>query len=193
MIVKLLIVELGLPLSIVDRSPFIQAMRIVDPHFAIPSRRTIARSTLPALHDQMITEIKNRCPSANYVATSLDCWTDRRMRPFFPVTAHTINNGIFESYVLDFSSMEESHTADALLSRFQDLVRTYDIEHKLVRLVTDNASNVTSAFKDLIVPGFAEDFATMEEAEDDDNEEQIVQLDDTGIVSEETRWGYRRL
>jgi hypothetical protein len=73
MIVKLLIIELGLPLSIVDRSPFMQAMRIVDPHFAIPSRRTIARSTLPVLHDQMITEIKNRCLSANYVAASLDC------------------------------------------------------------------------------------------------------------------------
>ena len=110
------------------------------------------------------------------------------MRPFFSVTAHTINNGIFESYVLDFSSMEESRSEDALLSRFQDAIRTYDIEHKLVRLVTDNASNVTSAFTDLIVPGFAEYFVTMEEADDDDNEQQIVQLDDTGIVSEETSW-----
>ena len=136
----------------------------------------------------MVTEIKNRCLSANYVAASLDCWTDRRMRPLFSVTAHTINNGIFESYVLGFSSMEESHTADALLSQFQDVVRTYDIEHKLVRLVTDSASNVTSAFKDLIVLGFAESFATMEEADDDDNEEQKAQLDDASIVSEKTSW-----
>lgn len=177
MIVKLLIVELGLPLSIVDRSSFIPAMHIVDPHFLLSSRRTIARSTLPTLHDQMVTVIKNRCLSANYLAASLDYWTDRRMRRFFSATAHTINNGSFESYVLDYSSMEESHNPSPLS------------EHKRVRLVTDNASNVTSAFKDLIVPVFDAYFSTMETADDGDNEQQIVQLDDAGITSVETSWG----
>lgn len=183
MIVNLFIVELGLPLSIVDRSAFSRAMHIVDPHFSMPSRRTISRSTLPALHDQMVVDIKSRCSAANYVAASLDCWTDRRMRPFFSVTAHTINRGHFESYVLDFSPMEEAHTAEALLSKFKDVSRIYDIEEKLVRVVTDNASNITCALKDLIVPGFVEYFATSEE--NDDNEQQMVQLDDNQILDEE--------
>lgn len=79
--------------------------------------------------------------------------------------------------------MEEAHTAEALLDEFNEVTRTYDIEHKLVRLVTDNASNVTCAFKDLIVPGFAEYFASIEEI--DDNEQQIVQLDDDHILVED--------
>ena len=163
MIVKLFIVELGLPMSIVDRSAFPRAMHIVDPHFSMPSRRSIARSALPALYEQMVINIKSRCFTANHAAASLNCWTDRRMRPFFSVTAHTINRGHFESYVLAFSPMEEAHTAEALLSKFTDVTRTYDIEHKLVRLVTDNASNVTCAFKDLVVPGFVEYFTATDE------------------------------
>ena len=129
MIVNMLIVELGLPMSIVDRPAFSRAMHIVDPHFSMPSRRSITRSTLPALHEQMVIDIKSRCLTANHVAASLDCWTDRRMRPFFSVTAHTINRGHFESYVLDFSPMEEAHTADALLAKFNDVTRKYNIDN----------------------------------------------------------------
>jgi hypothetical protein len=99
MVVKLLIVELGLPLSIVDRSAFSRVTQMVDPHFAMPHRRTIARSTLSALDNQMVIDIKSRCSTSNYIAASLDCWTDRQMRAFFSVTAHTIKHGNFESCV----------------------------------------------------------------------------------------------
>ena len=184
MIVKLLIVELGLPLSIVDRSAFSRAMCVVDPHFVMPSRRTISRSMLPSLYEQMLNDVKSRCLEANHVAASLDCWTDRRMRSFFSVTAHTIIRGHFESYVLDFSPIEEAHTAEFLLDKFNDVTKTFDIEHKLVRLVTDNASNVTCAFKDLVVPGFAEYFADINEVDDD--EQEMVQLDDDPVPADET-------
>ena len=83
--------------------------------------------------------------------------------------------------------MKEAHTTDALRSKFTDVTRAYDIEHKLVRLVIDNASNVTCAFKDLVVPGFVEYFTTTEEIEDDDiyNEHQVMEFDDGEILVEE--------
>ena len=76
----------------------------------------------------MMINIKSRCLTVNYVAASLDRWTDRRMRPFFSVTAQTINRGHFESHVLDVSPTEEAHNAEALLSKFNDVSRIYDIE-----------------------------------------------------------------
>ena len=73
MIVKLFIVELGLPMSIVDWPAFSRAMYIVDPHFSMPSRRSITRSALPALPEQMVIDIKTRCLTVSYVAASVDC------------------------------------------------------------------------------------------------------------------------
>jgi hypothetical protein len=58
-IVEYLIVDLGLPLSIVEREPFIKFMNTVDPKFTIISRRTLSRSTIPPLFTTMNDELKN--------------------------------------------------------------------------------------------------------------------------------------
>ncbi|CAF1410417.1 unnamed protein product [Adineta ricciae] len=44
-----LIIELGLPLSLVERPAFIDFMYTVDPKFTITSRRTLSRSVIPQL------------------------------------------------------------------------------------------------------------------------------------------------
>ena len=52
---------------------------------------------------------------------------------------------------------------------------TYDIDEKLVRIVTDNASNNIKAFSDLIVPGFKVYFETDDEEEEEVSEEEETQ------------------
>ncbi|CAF4557278.1 unnamed protein product, partial [Didymodactylos carnosus] len=58
------------------------------------------------------------------------------------------------------------HTGDNLRRQLEDATATFNIEEKVVRIVTDKASNNLKAFEQLVIPGFEVYF----EAEDDDDE-----------------------
>lgn len=49
-IVSNLIIDLGLPLSLIERQSFIDFMDLIDPKFNITSRRTLSRSIIPRLY-----------------------------------------------------------------------------------------------------------------------------------------------
>ena len=85
-IVENLIVELGLPVSIVEREGFIRFMNIVDPKFSMTSRRTLSRSIIPRLFDSMNDSLKRFCLQSQFISLTLDMWTDRRQRAFFAMT-----------------------------------------------------------------------------------------------------------
>ena len=85
-IVDNLIIDLGLPLSLVERSAFIQFMNTVDPKFTMTSRRTLSRSTIPRLYAEMNEKLKALCDQSRFISLTLDLWTDRRTRSFFAMT-----------------------------------------------------------------------------------------------------------
>jgi hypothetical protein len=60
-VVNDLIIKLGLPLSIVERSAFINFMKTVDPKFSLTSRRTLSRTTIPSLYEKMNNQLKMFC------------------------------------------------------------------------------------------------------------------------------------
>ncbi|CAF1205489.1 unnamed protein product [Didymodactylos carnosus] len=174
MIINDLIIDLGLPLSIVERPAFLRAISKVDFKFHVQSRRSICRESIPAVYDKIIGELKTICTTAKFISLTLDIWTDRRMRPFYAVTGHSIIDCIFKSYVLLFLPLTGSHTGEALLNEFEKIILSdYNIENKLVRLVTDNAANNAKAFDSLIVPGFEHYF------EDDEDDDDRIDDDDS--------------
>ncbi|CAF1511795.1 unnamed protein product [Adineta ricciae] len=202
-IVENLIIDLGLPLSIVERESFIKFMHDIDPKFTMFSRRTLSRSRIPHLFNNMNDELKKFCYQSQFISLTLDIWTDRRMRAFFAMTGmifscsntdentnvitsflylgHAFVGSQLKSYVLCFLPLYGSHTANLLLQTYENIVNSFDINGKLVRLVTDNASNNIKAYENLIIPGFESYFET----EDDDNDEGGSDIDLDGFLDEE--------
>ena len=70
-IVKDVIIECGLPISLVDQDGFKNFMATVDPMYSLLSRRQITRDKLPKLHDRMIMKLKTLCNNAEYVSVTL--------------------------------------------------------------------------------------------------------------------------
>lgn len=107
MIVNDLIVDLGLPLSIVERPAFLRAMKTVDPKFSVLSRRSLSRDSLPTALESVMTKVKKACDDAKFVALTLDVWSDRRMRSFIAITMHTVaeTDASFQNYLLTFQPL----------------------------------------------------------------------------------------
>lgn len=70
-----------------------------------------------------------------------------------------------------------SHTGDNLLKEYQRVTTTFNIQTKVVRLITDNASNNLSAFGALVIPGF-EPYFEPEDGEDGEDDDQYRSDDD---------------
>ena len=102
MVTNDLIIGLALPLSIVERPEFLQAMFTVDPKFIVPSRRSLCRDVLPKMVENVESELKRISKSSRFVSMTLDMWTDRRMRCFYAITIHFISQCLFKSHLLAF-------------------------------------------------------------------------------------------
>jgi len=102
MVTNDLIIGLVLPLSIVERPEFLQAMFTVDPKFVVPSRRSLCRDALPKMVEKVENELKRISKSSRFVSMTLDLWTDRRMRCFYAITIHFISQCLFKSHLLAF-------------------------------------------------------------------------------------------
>ncbi|CAF1416363.1 unnamed protein product [Rotaria sordida] len=166
------IIGLDLPLSITEKPAFIQAMKTVDPKFHVPSRRSITSDYLPKLHEQITNNLKKACSSADFLSLTFDGWTDRRMRAFYAVTMHYIDQtGQIKAHLLAFNPLSGNHTGENLFMDYDRASTAFSITNKIVRLITDNSSNNLSAFGELVIPGFESYFITEDDtvgSDDDD-------------------------
>lgn len=95
-IVEDLIIEFGLPLSMVERQGFQNFMIRVDPKFSTISRRILSRSILPNLYAKMLDGLKQFFSKAKFISLTLDLWTAMRQRAFFALTG--IENTMCRSF-----------------------------------------------------------------------------------------------
>ncbi|CAF1396264.1 unnamed protein product [Rotaria magnacalcarata] len=154
MVFKNFIIELGLPLSITEKSAFIRAMSTVDPKFRIPCRRSITNEYLPKMYNQILNKLKKTCLAADFISLTFDGWTDRRVRAFYAITMHYVDQtGQLRAHLLAFNHISGSHTGENLFMEYDRVSTSFSIGGKIVRLITDNASNNLSAFGELVIPG----------------------------------------
>ncbi|CAF5103963.1 unnamed protein product [Rotaria magnacalcarata] len=149
---------MGLSLSIVDHTSFNDFMNDVDSKYKPIHRRDLTRSFLPALHKKCTSKLQEICAEAKHVSLTLDISCDRRMRSYFGVTLHTIIDDKYKTCLLSFERLEGKHTSDKLAAEFDRIIQLYSLKDKIVRLITDNASNNLAAFDNIILPGFDDYF-----------------------------------
>ncbi|CAF1546150.1 unnamed protein product [Adineta ricciae] len=81
-----LIIDVGFALSLVERPGFLRFMDKTDSKLSMISRRTLSRTTIPALYNKMNESLKQFCSSSEYISLTLDIWASKRMRPFLSIT-----------------------------------------------------------------------------------------------------------
>ena len=153
------------------------------------ARSTVTNVSLNKCVVSVKKKISDMLKDKDSVSLTTDIWSDRVMRSFLGVTIHTnvldITTGAEElrSFLLSCKRFSGSHTGTRIAAAFDDILETYVISNKVEYILTDNASNMKSAFK---VNFPAEDDDDDDDDVDDDGDDaaSVIQsqaLDDESI------------
>lgn len=134
-----------MPISFCSSAGFEQFMNIVKPNYKICKEEAI-KKRLKSLKLSIQDIIHRDLKSANNIACTSDCWSSLSQDSYITVTAHMINDEWCpKSYTLTTHKMKESHTASNLAYQLENTFEKWEIDQKVITVVTDNAKNVLNA------------------------------------------------
>lgn len=133
------------PFSVVENDGFKNLLKVIVPHYKLPSRHTVTR-WLDDKYEALSTLMKSKLSSVEHLTLTSDIWSDMQMRSFLGVTAHLGLGTALESVTLGVYQLDERHTSEYIA---QMLLKTcndwgFDTE-KVSAVVTDNAVNMVKA------------------------------------------------
>jgi len=138
-----------MPLRLVESPGFINFLNIIDPQY-----KAVCRQTLKNKIHLKVKNIKEmiiaKLSEAETVNTTVDIWSDRKMRSFLGITAHVIqeenNNLKLVSYTLLCQRFLGKHTGEHIATVFDSTLDDFKIKSKVDYIITDNAANMKKAF-----------------------------------------------
>ena len=130
------------PASIVEDRGFHGFLKVIDPKYIPPSRRTIMRDLLPKFYNGQKAILKTSLANSFFCTVTTDLWTSRSTQGFQTVTCHYIKDSEHKSSVLQTIHFDTSHTGVNIARELKKVTDEWEITDKVVCAVTDSASNM---------------------------------------------------
>ncbi|KIL54666.1 hypothetical protein M378DRAFT_18675 [Amanita muscaria Koide BX008] len=129
------------PYSIVEDEGFHMLMKTGRPMYRIPSMATVARDVKHVFKKtkMRIAKILQEYPGSLSFAT--DCWTSPNHKAYVTITVHLEKDGLPLSFLLDIMELATSHSGINLARAFADMLKEFEIGHKILAITSDNASS----------------------------------------------------
>ena len=139
------------PAYIIERDGFRDLLELLKPRYVMISRKHLQQTLLPSYQSKAEDMIKQMLETISTCTITLDIWSSRRMHSYLAVTCHFISEDWEgKSILLSCQQLTDRHTAENILSGFEEVITHYSIPDKVYRVVTDNASNMKKAFDDTV-------------------------------------------
>jgi hypothetical protein len=139
------------PLSIVEEPDFINMINGFDERYRIPCTKTLKDRIFTA-YEVGINVLKSQFMQIQYISLTLDAWSSPAHLPYLGVTAHWLTPKFEPQEVL--LSMEElpyPHSAFEIQNHLFDLLHEWEIDSKIIAIITDNGSNVKKACNNMSI------------------------------------------
>lgn len=144
-LIEMIVTDLQ-PTSVVEDNGFQKFVSVLDPRYELPSRRTVVRSLLLEKYTSVKQKLKMELDNSMTVALTTDMWTSRQTQSYCCITAHYMSGDWkLKSALLETFEFNESHTAENIAIHLKTVASNWEIDTKVVCVVTDNASNMVSA------------------------------------------------
>jgi len=126
-LVKMIAIDLQ-PGSIVEDRGFQEFLKVIDPKYIPPSRRTIMRDYLPGLYENATEELHRQLMRVEHCSITTDLWTSQATMGYVTVTCHFLTDDWeIKSAVLDTVQIQDSHTAENIGALFLSITDKWDI------------------------------------------------------------------
>lgn len=134
------------PFSVVENPGFRHLLTTLEPRYKLPSRSHFSEKVIPELYLETKAQVMASMRQAHRVAITCDSWTSVATESYVTITAHYISEDWnILSHVRQTRAVYESHTGAHLAELLSHVVDEWQLSHKDVMLVTDNASNMIAA------------------------------------------------
>ena len=136
------------PASIVEDKGFLDLLKVLDPKYTVPSRRTIMRDRLPIMYESKKQELYHKLQEVEFCCLTTDLWTSKATMGFMTVTCHYISKEwSMESVILETIHIDVAHTSENLAAALKTVTDEWNINSKVHCVITDNASNIKGAIR----------------------------------------------
>ena len=136
-----------MPISIVEGKGFINFLKILEPQYSLPSRKTITKR-LEDKYDQIRASVQMKLDSMPAAALTLDYWTSRATDSYLDITVHCISvDWQMVSYVLETKEVIERHRSENVAEDIKVVVHKWGLTHRIDCITTDNARNIVAAMR----------------------------------------------
>jgi hypothetical protein len=126
------------------------------PGYLPPCYSTVRDTLLPAVIKEIDDKLRSALHGNHNFTISTDIWTSRRGHPFIAFICTYINaNFEGKTVLLGCVHMPGHHTGDSIREMFDLCVSKWKISDGIIRIVSDNASNMLNAFQ---LPSFSVEF-----------------------------------
>lgn len=123
---------------------------MLNPGYELPCRQTVSKNLIPRLYNSTFEDLKKKVETALAVSLTTDGWTCINNRSYIAVTAHFIDgDGKMSSVCLGCEHFDQRHTSDNLAAFIKKIAVEWKVNNKVVAIVTDNASNISNAVRQL--------------------------------------------
>uniref|UniRef100_A0A8D8Z902 Zinc finger BED domain-containing protein 1 n=1 Tax=Cacopsylla melanoneura TaxID=428564 RepID=A0A8D8Z902_9HEMI len=140
------------PFRLVEEPEFIKLMKLMNPGYELPSRKTVSSSLLPVLYEKVHAEVQEQIDKAKFVSITTDGWTSITHESFYAITAHFIaENGTLQFKLLSCERFppDKAHDSQNIAQYLNQTFDEWGIVNKVVAVTTDNASVMVNAINQL--------------------------------------------
>lgn len=171
------------PLTVGERAGMRQFADNLLPGYVTPCYATVKDTLLPNAMKAMENKLQTALRDNYSFAIATDIWTSRRGHPFIAFIATFITEN-FEgkTVLLGCAHMPGRHTAERIHDAYDTCIGRWNIDDRIVRIVSDNASNMLSAFR---LPGFTTElefvFNSSKQSSDESKDIDLAEDDDVEL------------
>lgn len=179
----------NVPVSIVENPLFKHMLTTFDGRYE-PFGRYKAKSVIGNLRKRLDQKIMQALMEAKRISFTTDLWTKCDMTPFMGVTAHFYGREDHKRHcvMIAIKVLPHPHTAENIYDKMMDILAYWKVDYKKVlKVITDNASNMIKAFGENGGADINEqtddesDISGDEESVDNDSDIILDQQDDGGL------------